>query len=114
MRTVSLDLWIVAIMIINNYEYAMTTNKELMFLFIALSTFLSIFKKYSINDITIEIFDIQFSETMHHNSLVLFLSFICSIYCACPDEIGWIPTGESCYLISVEAMDWYTAQQVPS
>ena len=48
MRTVSLDLWIVAIMIINNYEYAMTTNKELMFLFIAFSTFLSVLKKYSI------------------------------------------------------------------
>ena len=31
--------------------------------------------------------------------------------CACPDEGGWIPVGESCYLISVEAMDWYSAQQ---
>jgi len=36
--------------------------------------------------------------------------FICSIY-SCPDIIGWLPAGESCYLISQDSMNWFAAQE---
>ena len=31
---------------------------------------------------------------------------------SCPDELGWIQAGNSCYLVSLEALDWYSAQEV--
>ena len=44
--------------------------------------------------------------------LGILLTVSSSIDCACPDEEGWMPVSGTCYLISVEAMDWYSAQQV--
>jgi len=38
-----------------------------------------------------------------------FINF--TIVIGCPDGIGWIPAGESCYRISTEAMNWFESQQ---
>ena len=42
----------------------------------------------------------------------LLLVFHGAIAASCPDELGWIQAGNSCYLVSLDAMDWYSAQEV--
>ena len=31
---------------------------------------------------------------------------------SCPPDIGWIPAGESCYLIGTEFLNWFASQEV--
>ena len=31
---------------------------------------------------------------------------------SCPPEIGWIPAGESCYLIGLDIVNWFAAFEV--
>ena len=31
---------------------------------------------------------------------------------SCPPDIGWIPAGESCYLIGTEFLNWFALQEV--
>jgi len=42
-------------------------------------------------------------------SLVSTILLPSSVIC-CPDEIGWIPAGESCYRVSNDHMNWFEAQ----
>merc|ERR1712062_621945 len=30
---------------------------------------------------------------------------------SCPPNVGWLPTGESCYLVSKDSMDWFAADE---
>ena len=30
----------------------------------------------------------------------------------CPDEVGWIPAGDSCYRTSTGHLNWYESQEV--
>ena len=50
-------------------------------------------------------------------NLLYSVAFISVILCwdpvkGCPDSIGWIPAGDSCYRTSPEIMNWYESQQV--
>ena len=45
--------------------------------------------------------------------IALFLiSFMNLGILSCPPGIGWIPAGESCYLIGTEFMNWFVSQEV--
>ena len=45
--------------------------------------------------------------------IALFLiSFMNLGILSCPPGIGWIPAGESCYLIGTEYMNWFVSQEV--
>ena len=46
--------------------------------------------------------------------IIISSCFIQHISASCPEELGWILAGDSCYLVSLEAMDWYSAQEVSS
>ena len=41
------------------------------------------------------------------------LFFVARVYSAgtCPNELGWIQAGDSCYLVSQKPMNWYESQE---
>jgi len=41
--------------------------------------------------------------------LITFI-YATGIAIGCPEGIGWIPAGESCYLVSTDQMNWFQAQ----
>ena len=48
-------------------------------------------------------------------NIVVVVIVSCSILntlAGCPDGLGWTQAGDSCYLVSLEAMDWFTSQEV--
>ena len=45
------------------------------------------------------------------NLILLLLAIVCTKVNACPNEVGWIAAGDSCYLVSPEKLSWYGAQE---
>merc|ERR1712110_580794 len=55
--------------------------------------------------------DIVYGSIMKVSLFFLTLAFLNKDVLGCPDIIGWIPAGESCYRTSPEPMNWFKAQQ---
>merc|ERR1712126_787517 len=53
--------------------------------------------------------------SLSHTDMILFLLLCNSLYftyaATCPDELGWLQVGDSCYLVSTLRMSWYSAQE---
>ena len=47
---------------------------------------------------------------MYHQIFLAILIFSTKAN-ACPTEVGWVPAGDSCYLVSSEKLSWYGAQE---
>ena len=52
------------------------------------------------------------SYMMHLISLFATLSSQSALAASCPDDVGWIQAGNSCFLVTVDNMDWFSAQEV--
>ena len=48
---------------------------------------------------------------LNNRVFVLISIFLRCSLAGCPDGLGWTEAGDSCYLVSLHAMDWFTAQE---